>query len=357
MRIVEFGSRAAAAWCGRSFALAGNEVIRVDLPEPSPGVADHVRARDIFLNAGKTRVAIDYRTREGRELLSDLADRCDILVCDVSPGELDTLDWLTLGDENPGLIRVSISPFGLSGPYRDWRATGAVLLAMGGYTHIIGDPDREPLTLPGYYVEYQSGQFAFAAATALSLSKQDAVSHTVEVSMLETVLSLSQFTTVMWSCNGQIRRRFGNAWSNLHPIAMYPCRDGWFLVNVVPGFWPAFTKMLGREDLLEDPRFATNQARVANRDALDRIIVDRLSGYSMAELMEMGQRQYRVPTGGAYTLADVLDHEHLAARHYFRAVKYEDGTLKVPGSAGRAVDDAGESALAFEGPGEFGGQR
>lgn len=353
MRVVEFGGPA-AAWCGRLFVLSGDDVIRVDLPDVSLD-RDHAIARDVFLNAGKTRVGIDYRTREGRELLSDIADKCDVLVCDAYPAELDTLDWLTLGDEKPGLIRVSISPFGLSGPYRDWRATGPVLLAMGGYTHIIGDPDREPLSLPGHYVEYQSGQFAFAAAGALSLSKQADVSRVVEVSMLETVLSLSQFTTVMWTCNGQVRQRCGNAWSNLHPIAMYPCRDGWFLVNVVPGFWPAFTKMLGREDLLQDPRFATNQARVANRDELDRIIVDRLSGYSMAELMEMGQRQFRVPTGGAYELKDVLEHEHLDARHFFRPVKFEDGTLKVPGSVGRPIHGGRESPLVWEHPGEFGG--
>lgn len=340
MRIVEFGANVAAGYCGRLFSLSGAEVCRID--DAGVELTDAAaRAQDIYLHSDKRRISLDYRHPAGRAVLDDLAATADVLVTDESPATLDALDWVSLGQANPRLVRVSITPFGLSGPYRDWSGWGPVLLAMGGYTELIGDPDREPLSLPGNFVEYQAGQYACIASSALLL-KDDGQSHDVEISMLEVVLSLSQFTTVLWTCNHEVRSRHGNVWSNLHPVAMYPCRDGWFLVNVVPGFWPAFTKMLGREDLLTHPDFATNQARLKNRQALDDIIRERLSGYSMAEVTEMGQRQFRVPTGGAMSFADVLASDHLAARGYFRSVQLEaGGRVAVPGSAFRFVDGAG----------------
>ncbi|MCB1684254.1 MAG: CoA transferase [Pseudomonadales bacterium] len=340
MRIVELGDNSAAGYCGRLFALAGHEVIRVDSMDAGP--MDHsALALDIYLHSDKKRLTLNYQSPAGRQVLSDLIDHADVLVADLLPQDLDRLNWPVLGESNRKLIRASISPFGLSGPYRDWKGWGPVLLAMGGTTELIGDPGREPLSLPGNIVEYQAGQYAYIAICAHLLHSARGA-HTIEVSLLETVLSPSQFTTVLWTCNGVIRTRYGNAWSNLHPIAMYPCRDGWFLVNVVPDFWPAFTRMLGREELMQDPRFATSQARVENRQALDSIIIERLADSTMAEITELGQRHFRVPTGGALTFPELLAHEHLTARQFFREVRLRgEGVLRVPGSAYRYVNPEG----------------
>lgn len=156
--------------------------------------------------------------------------------------------------------------------------------------------------------------------------------------MLETVLSLSQFTVTMWTTNGEVRGRHGNGWANLHPIDLYPCKDGWFFVNIVPTFWEAFTRMLGRPDLLEDPRFAKSADRVTNRKALDEIIVECLGDYTMAELLEMGQREFRVPTGTLFSMQDVLAYEHLDARQYFHTVTDSSGReFKSPASPFRYI--------------------
>jgi formyl-CoA transferase len=340
MRILEFGDNIAAGYAGRLFALAGHEVIRVDRPART---FDHIadEALDRFLHTDKQRPGIDYTQPAGRQVLNDLANWADVVVTDVLPAVLDQLDWDSLGAANPTLVRVSITPFGLTGPYRDWSGPGPVLLAMAGLTHIIGDPDREPLSLPLHYAEYQSGQYAYVTAGALLLHRLrsgDGGRHVVDVSMLETVMSLSQFTTVMWTCSHEIRGRHGNRWANMHPIGMYRCSDGWFLVNVVPGFWQPFAHMLGRPDLLTDPRFSTNTVRLQHRDELDAIINERLGGFTMAELMELGQRQFRVPTGGAMTFAEILDSEHLAARGFFREVNGADGRIfRMPGSAFRTI--------------------
>lgn len=332
MRVLEIGDNLAAAFCGRLFAATGAEVTRIR--PPSKRARDiRQRSLDVYLNSKKTIVEADLFDAEDRSLVSTLAAEADVLVADLVPASLEGIDW----DALAARIKVSITPFGLTGPWRDWQATGPVLMAIGGHTALTGDADREPLSLPINYVEYQSGQYAYAAAASLAYA-DDGAPHTVEISMLEVALSLSQFTTVMWTCGGQIRERHGNAWANLHPIAMYPCRDGWFLVTVVPTFWANFACMLGHPELIEDARFATNEARIANRDQLDRIIVDALAGYTMAELMEMGQRQFRVPIGAAERLGDVLASEHLEARHYFERALVEGKEVRMPGPAFQYVD-------------------
>ncbi len=335
MKVLEFGNGLSAAYAGKLFAACDMEVIRVDSANLTQSTRD--AALELYLHAGKRRVFIDYDNpkESGAQDLRRLMDHCDIIVTDEHPQILDQLDWANPGHPS---IRVSISPFGLFGPYRNWRANGAILQAMGGMTSIIGDPGREPLTIPGNLVEYQSAQMAYIAAmaTLVADSGQIVNPRQIEVSMLETVMSMSQFTTIMWTCRQEIRQRFGNGFSNVYPINLYPCKDGWICVNIVPAFWDTFTRMLGDESLANDPRFATNDARLENRVSLDELITGCFADKTMAELMESGQRGFRVPLGSLYSLQDLLDDEHLAARHYFQKITDVKGaTFLAPGPAWR----------------------
>jgi crotonobetainyl-CoA:carnitine CoA-transferase CaiB-like acyl-CoA transferase len=343
LRVLEFGPGVAAAYCGKLYALWGADVVRVDSTACGAEPPPRSRALDYHVNPNKRRVALDYQTREGRALLRRLASVCDVVVTDEPPSMLDMLDWDAFASSNALTACVSITPFGRSGPYRDWHATDATLLALGGYTYLMGDPGRAPLTLPGHYVSYQAGQFAYIASRAVVLAGADAARapRRIEVSMLETVAALSQFTTVMWTYREQVRSRHGNDWENIHPISLYPCRDGWFAVNVVPGFWKAFTEMLGRPDLLEDPRFATNEARIRHKAEIDEIIVATLGHYATEEILDLGQRQYRVPTGALRRMQDLLDDPHLTAREFWQPLEIPDGApLRVAASAFRYAGEA-----------------
>jgi succinyl-CoA---D-citramalate CoA-transferase len=343
MRVLEFGDNAAAGYCGRLFQLFGAEVIRVDLPGAQPA-NDRELALDIYLHTGKKRSAIDYLTADGEALLHTLAGESDIVVTDLVPLQLDQLNWSSF----PAGLRVSISPFGLTGPYREWQGSGAILLAMGGYTFLMGDEDKAPLSLPINYVEYQSAQFAYTAALASHAFANDC--RDIEVSMLETVLSLSQFTTVMWTCQKRIRSRHGNRFQNVYPVSLYSCKDGCVYINVLPNFWPALVALIGDESLLTDERFLTNQKREENQVELDAIINSAFSGYTMAELLELGQRKYRFPIGSAMTLQQVLDDGHLKARYYWHDIEIPGRqTIKAPGSAIRSVPLSPQAGQTWEG--------
>ena len=352
LRVLEFGENIAAGYAGRLFALGGAEVIRVDdggTPRfATDDTAPHRVAVDAYLHAGKRRVGLDWHCAEGQALLDELASKVDIVLSDAVPNDLDALGWSTLGadGEAPPTVRAAITPFGMTGPYRDWQATGSVSLAMGGYTYLMGDPDRPPLTMPGHYVEYQSGQYAYLAALASHMSARrgapDTQSmHSLDVSMLETVLSLSQFTVVMWTFLGKTRTRHGNRWENAHPISLYRCRDGWVVFNIVHHFWETFAAMLDVPGLAEDPRFNTNAARMAHQDELDEIINARVNGLTMSEVLNLGQRDFRVPTGAMLSIEQVLQDKHLNARDYWQPGLEElgKGPISVPGPPWRYPED------------------
>lgn len=301
LRVLEIGGLA-AGFCGRLFQHAGADVVRVDIPALDSWVSEE--AIDIFLHQGKRRVA-----GEATSLVRDLAAAADVVVIEGAPALIDQLGWHDL----PTDVRVAITPFGLTGPLKDWQATASTLLAMGGYTYIMGDPDRPPLTLPGHYVQYQAGQHAYIAANALLLEGD--THQSADVSMWETVLSLSQFTTVLWTSRGEIRKRHGSDFGLLYPINLFPCADGWFHVNVVPTFWSAFTKMLDLPELELDSRFFEPALRRENKAALDDIIIEQLSNCTCEEIMQRGEAS-RVPTGILQSLPEVLDDPHLADRGF-----------------------------------------
>ena len=317
-RVLEIGG-IAAAYCGRLFVRAGADVVRADLPQRWPAWASD-EAMNLFLHAGKRRVAAS-----DPPLIARLAAQADVVICEARGaaelGELGFDDW-----QAP--VKVALTPFGMTGPKRDWHGAPSVILAMGGYTNLIGDPDKAPLSLPGHYVEFQTGTLAYAAANACRLAK---TGNTIDISMLETVMSLSQFTTVRWHCAGEHRTRHGNDFWFVVPSELFRCADGWVYVNIVPGFWDAFTVFIERPDLLLDPRFENNDLRMANRAPLHEMIAAALIDVPKAELLERA-RVCRIPLGAVLTFDEVLADAHLAARDYWEQLQTQgDVSVRVPG--------------------------
>ena len=291
----------AAGYCGRLFAQSGHEVVRVAAPVSQPAWASQ-QAMELYLHAGKRRV----RTAD-KGLLAELASCADVVV--VEADNADAVAELGL-DGWSAPVKAAITPFGRTGPKRNWQATPHVLLAMGGYTHLMGDPGRAPLSLPGHYVEFQSGGFAFAAANACRLAQE---SNAIDIGMLEVVMALSQFTTVMWHCGGIVRSRHRSDFWSAVPSDLFRCADGWVYVNILPAFWDPFTVFLGQPELLVDERFASNEKRRLNRAALHQSIAKSLATRTKAEIQRCAE-ECRIPLGVVQSFGDVLADAHLAER-------------------------------------------
>ena len=315
-RVLELGGYA-AAFCGRLFAQSGYEVVRVEPPVPPPAWVSQT-AMDLYLHPGKRRVRTD-----DRGLIAELAARADVVVVEAEGA--DALDELGL-DSWQTPVKTAITPFGRTGPKRNWRATPHVLLAMGGYTNLMGDPNRAPLSLPGHYVEFQGGGFAFTAANACRIAGEP---NTIDVGMLEVVMALSQFTTVMWHCGGVVRSRHGNDFWSVVPTNLFRCADGWVYVNIVPSFWDAFTVFLERPELLVDERFKTNETRMQNRDALHALIAAAVITLAKAEIQRRAG-ECRIPIGVVQSFDDVLADAHLAERDVWQTVAGPTTTVRSP---------------------------
>lgn len=298
------GAEAAAAWCGQLFVRAGCEVTRAEparRPAPEPD-------RDLFLNAGKSRVTADPGSSE----IADLAAGHDVVITDARPADLREHGLLGL----PAPVVVSITPFGLSGPHAGWVATEATLLALAGHTYLSGDTGRAPLTMPGQYPSYLAGSFAFVAAGSALLARTRA---RIEVSVLECLATAHQHTDTMWTEEKAVRGRSGNRWGNLHPITLLPAPDGWSFVNVTPNFWRPFAAMIGRPELADVGHpWARSANRVADADQIDQVILKAIGNWPKGRVFADGQGVWRVPTAHLQTIAELLDDPHLAERRFWR---------------------------------------
>jgi CoA:oxalate CoA-transferase len=325
-RVLEIGNFA-AGYCGRLFAHAGHDVVRVEPPLPRPGWVSPA-ASDRYLHAVKRRIAT-----ADDALLAELASRADVVIVEADNAYALAASGI---DAWEAPVKVAITPYGRTGPRRNWHATPHVLLAMGGYTCLMGDAERAPLSLPGHFLEFQAGQYAYIAANACRLA---GLARTVDISMLETLLSLSQFTMVQWHCKGEIRDRHGNELWSVCPSNRYSLVDGAAYVNIIPSFWDAFAVFIDRPDLLVDKRFATNDLRMANREVLHEAIAAQLAGMTRAALIERAEL-LRVPAGVFQTLDEVLADPHLAARGFWQTISADGGpAVRSPAIPWRFADD------------------
>ena len=194
---------------------------------------------------------------------------------------------------------------------------------MGGFTNLMGDPDRAPLTLPGHFVDFQTGGYAYTAASACRFADQ---ANVIDVGMLETIMSLSQFTTVMWHCSRMVRSRHANDFWSVVPTNLFRCKDGWVYINIVPTFWDPFTTFLDQPELVLDERFTSNALRMKNRDALHEIIATQMMQWTREEIQAKAE-DTRIPIGAALSFEEVLDDQHLAERGFWQQVLSENGRV------------------------------
>ncbi len=332
-------TEAAAAWSGRIFGWAGDDVVKVSAPGRTPPQP----AIDLYLNEGKRRAAFDYRDPSGRRSIESLAADAEVVVMDAPAADVERYRLLDIG--RPGGVTVSITPYGLDGPWRDWKATAPTLLAHGGYTDLMGDAGRAPLTMPGSYPYYQAGTVAAISAIGTLRAAGDRAGHTrVELSILECVAGAHQFTDVMWTAWSRVRSRHGNRFEGVYPIGLWPCQDGWFSLCVLEQMWFRFCYLLDRPDLAEGHPLSVNAGRIADLDAVDEVVLAGLEDWPKERIFKESQETWRVASGHRMSLDEVLEDRHLGERGFWREVPPEvaavvpaspsrpDGAVRLPGA-------------------------
>jgi crotonobetainyl-CoA:carnitine CoA-transferase CaiB-like acyl-CoA transferase len=310
IRILDLSQSVAGAFCARLLADLGADVVSA---EPAgerlhPGDSDGWGA---YLRAGKHSITLP----EAAGSLARLAAAADAVVVSPLGPPLDP-------PARPDLVTVAVSPYGLTGPYRDWQATEIVEWALGGYMYFGGTSDREPLLLPGHQAQLHGGmQAAVALLAGLQHARRSGAGQAIEVSDWEATLSAHWRLSIMWSHTGEV-------WKRLPPdsIDFLPCLDGEVFIMRTGRYDAAFFAMIGQPELAGDPRWATPQAAYANSGALWAELRTWTARNTVADVVTRAQA-HRVAASAVNTLPQLLGSEQLQGRQMVVDLKDSDGNL------------------------------
>ncbi|QQO11600.1 CoA transferase [Bradyrhizobium diazoefficiens] len=353
IRVVELGTLIAAPFAARLFAEFGAEVIKIE----QPGSGDPLR-RWRKLHQGtslwwylqsrnKKSIAIDLKSPDGRDVALRLAAQADVVIENFKPGSLEKLGlgWDVLSKLNPDLTLVRISGYGQTGPYRDRSGFGAIGEAMGGLRFTTGDPDSPPARVGisiGDSLASLHGVIG-ALMSLLRVKTGQGRGQVVDVSLYESVFNLMESLVPEYDLMGHVRTRTGGALPGISPSNTYPSSDGRHVV--IAGNSDAIFKRLmqvvGRLDLADDPALASNDGRVRCNAMLDAAIAGWTSERTMDEILERLDAA-DVPAGRIYSVADIVDDPHYAARDMILSTELPgDVTVKMPGIAPKLSDTPG----------------
>ena len=331
IRVLDLTRALAGPYCTMMLADLGADVIKVE----RPGRGDDSRgwgppfvgqpygpytgesAYFIAANRNKRSITVNLKSPEGQEIVRRLAATSDALVENFRTG---VLDGMGLGYEDlhalyPRLVYCSISGYGRTGPYAERPGYDFIIQAEGGMMGITGPEEGPPSRVGVPIVDITAGMFA-AAGVLAALRSRD---HTgdgqlVDISLLDTQVALLANVGSNYLIGGVPPRRLGNAHPNIAPYEAFRARDRWFaLAAANERQWATLCGAIGRPGLKDDPRFATNGARVSNRPALVELLNDvfatRDAGEWLANLREAG-----LPCGPINTVPDVFGHPQAQAR-------------------------------------------
>jgi CoA:oxalate CoA-transferase len=324
-------------------AMAGATVIKV---EPFEG--EHLRSRGgmggsalpfAMLNSNKQPVTVNLKADKGRALLREMVARADILVENFAPGVMDRLGIgaADLHKTNPRLIYGSSSGYGKTGPYRDYPAMDLVMQAMSGVINSTGFPDQPPVKSGAAICDFLAGIHLYAAImTALYERERTGRGRVVEVSMQDaTYASLASNLGMLHARGADAPARTGNRHGGLgiSPYNVYPTSDGYVVLNA-PGdhHFRAILDVIGRTDLVTDPRFLTRGSRVANVTAVDELIAGWTKSHPRADIAER-MLAAKIPCAPVRDLSEVMHDENMHARGSLQWIDHPDlGRVVLPHS-------------------------
>ena len=337
LRVVEMGQLIAGPFCGQLLGDMGAEIIKIEPPK----IGDPMRAwgRGDYplwwevVARNKKSVSADLRVPEGQDLARRLIATADILIENFRPGTLEKwgLSPQDLMKDHPGLIIVRVSGYGQTGPYSDRAGFGGIGEAMGGWRHIVGDPDRAPSRMGISIGDSLAATYGcLGALAALRHRDQTGQGQVVDSSLYESVLQVMESMIPDYTTTGYIRERSGSFLPGIAPSNVYKCKDGDYLIGANQDtVFGRLCAAMDRPELAKDPRYIDHINRGKNQLELDALIEDWTKTLTVDEL-EALMIKAGVPAGKIYRAPEMLADPHFAAREAIIDVAHPRwGTLKM----------------------------
>ena len=326
MRVLELAQIMAGPTCGMMLADMGADVIKVEkLPggDDSRGYKEPrvngVSAPFMILNRNKRGIALNLKTEQGREILLRMVEKADVLTENYRRG---TLEKLGLGyDEvlsrvNPGLIHCAVSGYGRDGPYGDKGGFDLIAQGFSGIMSITGEPGGPPVKTGNSIADTNAGILAaLGIAAAYAHKLRTGQGQVVDTSLMEAAMQQTYWHAAMFFATGVSPGPTGSAHLLAAPYQAFKARDGWINIGGAnQANWERIAEVLGHPEWRDDPRFATNTARMENLAALTAEMEAVLSRHDQSHWLEAFDRA-GVPVGPVHTIGQALTHPQALARN------------------------------------------
>ena len=340
-----------AVFCGKLLADYGADVVRVEPPGGDPSRSRGPFAGDeegpdrslyfLFYNTNKRSITLDLQAERGRDLFRSLVPQADVIVESHPVGYLDSigLGYEDLRQINPGIVMASVTPFGQTGPWKDYKSNDLIALASSGFMQITGEPDGPPMRQGNDQSHFPGAQYA-AASILSALYHRDfggGEGQHIDVSLQEALITYytDAHPALAWMLLGDNVTRVGATSTLVIPLGAYPSSDGWISAGIItPREWDTLSEWIyevtGDEEVLNEAYKGGNQDRAPYNDIITALVIDFTTRYTSEYLFHEGQRRNLVfiPVN---TVSDLLADPQLEASNFWFGIDHpETGTLRYP---------------------------
>jgi crotonobetainyl-CoA:carnitine CoA-transferase CaiB-like acyl-CoA transferase len=335
IRVLELSRILAGPWAGQMLADLGAEVIKVEKPvhgddtrhwgppylNNSQDKSSEVSAYFLSANRGKRSIAVDIRHVEGQAIIRQLIESCDVLIENFKVGNLQKyqLDFASLSAINPRLIYCSITGFGQDGPYSQRAGYDFLLQGMGGLMSVTGEPDHKlgggPQKVGVALTDILTGMYATTAIQAAIIEREKSgLGQHIDLALLDVQVACLANQSMNYLVSQETPKRMGNAHPNIVPYQTFQTADGYIILTIGnDSQFAAFCEVANCQTLIHDPIFATNQARVHNRE----IVIERLTNIIKTKKSDFWLQQLEingVPCGPINDIAQVFNNPQIKHR-------------------------------------------
>jgi len=347
VKIIEYGEFIGAPYCSKLLADMGAEVIKIERPSGDiarrrgPYLGDNPGLERsgffLYLNANKFGVTLDLEKATGREIFRKLIKDTDIFIEDTKPGTLEALGlgYSELKRLKPSLIVTSITPFGQTGPYKDYKGSDLISWHMGGpglvTPHWAGTGEQEPLKAMQTASFVTGATAALATLCALHVQRKTGRGQQVDVSHFEAACTLFGYCLAYWPYEHFSDTRVSRA--AVAPEKFIKCKDGWVCLRVVEEHhWQRFIEAIGNPDWANTELFKDMYSRAEYWESLQPLLTEWASHYTKEEIFELA-KQIKVPIGPAHSIKEVVGHPQLREREFLVEMGHpETGKFAYPGA-------------------------
>jgi crotonobetainyl-CoA:carnitine CoA-transferase CaiB-like acyl-CoA transferase len=343
VRVLDVGTLIAGPFGPTLLGDFGAEVIKVEQPGSGDAIRGGLNMHNgialHWLSHGRNKlsVTLNLRVPEGQAILRELIRVSDVLVENFTPGTMDRwgFSWDEVHALNPRLVMVRVSGFGQTGPYSRRAGYDRIALGFSGYLYTTGYPDRAPVRPSYATADFSTGIFN-ALATLLALYWRDAQGgdegQLIDLALYEPLFRITEDTVPAYDKLGVVRERTGNRNPGFSPADNFQTSDGrWLMIAAGgDGVFARLAAVMGREDLLTDERYATGRQRAINADALCAEVQAWVGAHAYDEVIATLEAA-NVPAGGIYSVREIMEDPHYAAREDIAEVEHErTGPVKMP---------------------------